>query len=117
MSAALSISRALVAFVAASGFLFGQLFFGTFELHATIAGVAGLLAVLLGLVPARAGKGPAALAALCCLAALAAAGVDVADYYRDYNPNSGSYYPWILVAPFCIGLLVLLFHAIGRVRE
>ncbi len=40
-------SRIIIIFVASSGFLFGQLFFGELSIPATIAGLGGVLAVTL----------------------------------------------------------------------
>jgi hypothetical protein len=44
MNALLAMARSFVIFIGALGFIFGQLFFGSFSLSATLAGVSGILA-------------------------------------------------------------------------
>ncbi len=112
----LRLARAAVAFVAASGFLFGQLFFGVLEWHAMLAGCAGLLAVLASLRIDRGGRLVPLAAILACAAALVGVGIDAQDYYSRYRANSGSYYPWVLMAPFILGLLVIAGSGIAALR-
>ncbi len=109
-------------FVAAAGFLFGQLFFNTFDWPATIAGVSGLLAgALSGRVGAEVRR-LAPLIVILCLAGLVGVALDARDYYAHYD-IPGNYYAWFMIGPYCcclvvIALTVLLGRSPGRsVRE
>jgi len=97
-------------FVAVSGFLFGQLFSGRFELAATLAGVFGLIAAVPGpgktnLVPTRAW-----VVLACSVLALVGVGLDAHDYYSREH-SSGNYYAWFLIGPFCVAVALLGAHA------
>lgn len=110
-----SLARLIVLFVGAS-FLLGQPFNGFFSVAATLTGVAGLALgaftqdrkindlniqytiLVLGL--------------LCLLGA----GLDVYGYYSEVR-QSGNYYPWILVAPFLVAVLFLMWQFRVRVTD
>jgi hypothetical protein len=104
------ISRVYVIFVAASGFLFGQMFFGRFDWPSTIAGIVGVLS------GASSGRfiGSSRLRSntviLLCLASIAGVGFDAHQYYEKYD-IPGNYYAWFLFGPYCLFLLVLIANA------
>lgn len=105
MTAILSISRAVVAFVAAAGFLFGQLFSGTFTLGASLAGFMGIAACALSLLS----EGKPLLSGfllVCCAASVAGVGLDVWRYYTELD-SPGNYYAWFLVGPYLVALAVI----------
>jgi hypothetical protein len=116
------ICRIYAMFVAASGFLFGQLFFNTFDWPATIAGLSGLLAGALSGRAAAEVRRLAPLVVILCLAGLVGVALDAHDYYAHYD-IAGNYYAWFMIGPFCcclvvIALWVSLSRSPGRsVRE
>jgi hypothetical protein len=110
MTFALVAAAACIAFVAAVGLLFGQLFAGHFSVTATVAGVAGrgAAASALGLT-ADARWAPRA-GWNCGVVALAAAVLDAAHYYWKLD-IPGNYYGWGQMAPFCASLLFVALAA------
>lgn len=104
MPAALRWSRIVVLFVAAAGFLFGQIFNGTFSLAGTLAGIGGLLA---GTIRGAARRG---LVLAGCVMGLAGAALHAWEYYSAPQV-SGNYYPWFLTLPFAAGLLLIAWAA------
>lgn len=97
------IARKFVLFLAAAGFLFGQIFTGSFSIGGTMAGIGGLVAgILVGSSSAQARR--AALAG--SVIGLAGAALHVMEYYATANVP-GNYYPWFLTLPFAAGLVVL----------
>jgi hypothetical protein len=100
------ICRIYVIFVAASGFLFGQLYFAIFEWPATIAGVFGLLSGGLSGKLAENSR-PLSYAVIAfCLASLVGVVFDAYHYYT-YLDIPGNYYAWIMIGPYCFCLLVI----------
>ena len=96
--------RGYVVLVAAIGFIFGQLFFSTFTVRETIAGVFGVIA---GLIGSR--KGNTLLNGIvlfACGTAIAAVGADAYSYYNGSHVQ-GNDYAWELLAPFIIGLIFI----------
>ena len=98
--------RGYVIFVAASGFLLGQLYFNTFELPATLAGVYGLLAGALSGRYAEPFRLRRFLVFLCCLASLFGVALDAYGYYQN-SQHSGSYYAWFMIGPFVACLIFI----------
>ncbi len=117
MDIILTLSRGCIIFVAASGFLFGQLFFGRFEVLATTIGVSGIAAALLGLAKTKLKKNRALIILALSAISLIGIGLDATEYYRTHSTNSGSYYPWILVDPYCISLFLITGHAIKNIYK
>ena len=105
------LSRICVAFVAGTGLLFGQVYFGRFELLPTIMGLAGLGVVFLAGNMARKATVWAILTIALGVVALIGVGADAFSYYGN-DPHPGSYYPWVLMAPFAISLITLVWLTI-----
>jgi hypothetical protein len=103
MKTLLSITRAYVVFVGASGFLFGQLFFGQFSLAATLAGLSGVISGILG---RRITTRARLLTSLVCAAGLAGVAMDAFHYYSELH-IPGNYYAWFLIGPFAAGLVFI----------
>lgn len=104
-----------IAFQAAVGFLFGQLFAGYFSVAASLAGVAGLACAVGAFVLAAAPHRPVAWVRWASLATLVGVAMDVASYYM-YMAIPGNYYPWLLVAPFAGCVAWVGYAAHRRVR-
>ena len=105
MKALTLISAMYVGFSSLFGFLFGQLFFGNFSLIDSATGVTGLFATLgafLVVTSNRAGV-------LAFFSALASFGAVVAGAIRYYVSLDvpGNYYPWHLVIPLFLALLLI----------
>lgn len=94
-------ARAYLVFVGASGFIFGQLFFGQFSWGATLAGVGG---VVVGILGQRATLQARLVTGLACTIGIAGVAMDAFGYYsRPHAP--GNDYAWILVGIFAAGLV------------
>jgi hypothetical protein len=103
--------RMVVLFVAAAGFLFGQLFAGDFSIGATLAGVGGVTAGIL--MTFRFHFILLRVTVIGCAAGLLGAGIDVYDYYS--TPHApGNYYPWFLTAPFAVALIFIALRSLKR---
>lgn len=114
MRVLLHIARAYSVFVAAAGFLFGQLFFGTFEVGATLAGASGVAAG--GLSWMNEGKPQLwPLVVLCSTVGIVGVGLDAWRYYAELN-IPGNDYAWFLIGPL-VAALGLIGHAAWRQRE
>jgi hypothetical protein len=116
MSAVFTISGFVLAFVSASGFLFGQLLFGNFSLPASIAGVCGLLAACGAFGLARGSAWAPRLALWAGAATVLGVALDAAHYYM-YNATPGNYYAWAIVGPFVICAAFIAFAAARRRRH
>ncbi len=97
-----------VIFVAATGFLFGQVFAGHFSVAATLAGVAGLWAGVRGLGAKANGAKASPPTLWICLAAVAGVAMDAVEYYTKLN-IPGNYYAWFMIGPFCGCLILIAF--------
>lgn len=99
-----------IMFTAAFGFMFGQLFFGSFDWYATAAGVFGLFAAVTSFYFSATDRKIAIVVFVLCVMAIFGVGMDAYDYYQNYD-IPGNYYAWALIAPYC-GCLVYLavFH-------
>jgi hypothetical protein len=108
------LSHFVVLFVAAAGFLFGQLFNGHFSVVATAAGLGGLGAGILGLFTNSSAirKIVVGSATVGVLGAL----FHVYDYYSS-SSLQGSYYPWFLTGPYLICLLIVVWPSVRAARE
>ena len=95
-------------------FLFGQMFFATFEWHSTAMAVgAFLLAGLTGL-PVGAGPKLTQIGLAGGAAALVATGVDIHAYYAAER-SPGNYYAWFLILPFVgAAIFVMVTGARGQ---
>lgn len=112
----LNLCRACAIFVAASGFLFGQLFFGQFEFAATLTGVFGLAAAIFGLGKSNLSTTRAWIITLSSVLALVGVGLDAYDYYSREH-WSGTYYAWILVGPYAFAVVSIGIHAINQLLK
>lgn len=110
MEMMLNLCRACAIFVAASGFLFGQSFFGQFEFAATLTGVFGLIAAASGLGKTSLAPMRAWIISVSSILALVGVGLDAHDYYSREH-SSGSYYAWFLIGPFCVAMVFIGVHA------
>lgn len=99
----LQITRYFVGFVAASGFLFGQLFNNSFSVGASQAGFAGVASAVMGHRRSKSGRIAAVLASAVGLVGVA---LDVHRYDTWLNIR-GSHYAWELIGPFAVGMLGL----------
>jgi hypothetical protein len=103
MTALHSLARLYVIFVAASGFLFGQIFTGFFSLPATLAGVCGIAAASLSKSPHR-----RTLVGGLCAASLVGVALDALHYYTQLA-IPGNYYAWFLIGPYCLCLVFIAY--------
>ena len=94
--------------IAASGFLLGQLFFGTFSYPASMAGFFGLAGGILGGKFSSETRLRAQTVIACCFIALLGVGLDAIEYYR-FLDCAGNYYAWPLIGPYgiCLGLIIV----------
>jgi len=110
----LAVARFFVGFLSVSGFLFGQLFFGTFSLDGTVAGVSGLVAALVGSRRFTRRSRLGQIAILTCLV-LVFVGVlrSALDYYIHLN-IPGNSFGWFLKGPFLAALVFIAYAALSR---
>lgn len=106
MSAFLVISALFIGFVAATGFLFGQVFSGHFSVAATLAGVGGMFCAAFALRMSRNPIWASASVYLVCVVTLLGVALDAVNYYM-HLATPGNYYAWTIIGPFaaCIGAL------------
>lgn len=109
----LIIAGLFVAFQAAVGFLFGQLFAGHFSVAASLAGGAGLVSAVAAFKLASSAGWAAGWARWSALLALLGVALDVLDYYLHLN-IPGNYYPWLLAGPFIAALALIAVTAWRR---
>jgi hypothetical protein len=117
VSIAFAVCRLYVIFVAASGFLFGQLYFASLEWPATAAGIFGVLGGMLS----GGFDGDSARRSLMvttfCIASLIGVACDAHQYYA-HQQIPGNSYTWILVGPFSVCLLLIIWKVwSGRVDD
>ena len=112
MKALLNIARGFTIFVAAAGFLFGQVFFGIFSIVDTVTGVSGVLAGGLSWLPYR-NLFMRLVVTICCLTALVGVGLDAYTYYTKYH-CPGNNYGWFLQIPFIVSLLFIGYSSLMR---
>lgn len=103
MKSLLNVLRAYVVFFGASGFLFGQLFFGQFSCAATLAGASGVVGGLLG---QRTSAVARFLAMAVCVTGIAGVAMDAFHYYSELN-SPGNYYAWFFIGPFATALVFI----------
>lgn len=111
METLLNIIRGLVAFIAASGFLFGQLYFGTFSWAASATGLFGLLAAILG------GKFGTSSLKKAYIVILSGAASTIGILFSAYNYYAhldipGNSFGWELKAPYIAFLIFIGWYAI-----
>ena len=107
------ICRFYVIFVAAAGFLFGQLYFAIFEWPATIAGVFGLLSGGLSGKFVTNSRARSFAVILFCFTSVVGVAFDAYNYYAHLN-IPGNYYAWFMIGPFCLCLLVITWKVSGN---
>ena len=111
MNVAINISRVICIFLGIIH-LFGQLFFGIFEVVPTIAGVSGILAGSLS----TASRSSATLLLFVAPVGVLAIGTDAYNYYSsDHAP--GNYYAWPEAVVFTGVLLLIAFDAMNHLRH
>jgi hypothetical protein len=104
------VCRVYVVIVAASGFLFGQLFFVSFDWPSTVAGTSGVLSgglsgQFIGSLRLRSNA-----VILLCLASIAGVGFNAYEYYEKHD-IPGNDYARFMFGPYCLFLLVLTANA------
>lgn len=108
MNNLLIILRIYLIFLAASGFIFGQIFFNNFAWGATLAGVFGIVSGFLGGKFARKTLLRSKIIIACCILSLGGVSLDAYNYYANFN-SPGNYYAWFMIAPFCLILLLMIW--------
>ena len=111
------LARGCVVFVAMAGFLFGQLFFGQFEINSTLAGGFGIIAVLTSSITKISSQLLNIIVMLCFVIALLGVGLHIYEYYANRPVNSGSYYPWILTGPYLVCIVFLFWHNVTSSKK
>ena len=107
------VCRAYIICLGAAGFLFGQFFFSSFEIGATLAGAAGIIVGSMGSKLSSKGGLGAVIEIGICFLGLVGVGIDALGYYtRSHAP--GNSYAWSLIAPYSAALLYLSISAIKR---
>lgn len=109
MESIITICRGYVIFLSCPGFLFGQLFFGNFEWHATIAGTFGLLAGSLASKKCLTNRTQALFVISFCALGVVGVGLNAFHYYKYLN-SSGNHYAWFLIGPHVACLAVILCY-------
>ena len=113
MKVTLFISACFIALIAAFGFILGQLFFATFSLPKSIAGVAGLLSAGTTFAMSTGSQWAPKWAVWASVLALLGLALDVGQFYL-YPHSAGNYYPWDLVAPLSACLVFVAYVAFKR---
>jgi len=112
----LAIVRAFVGFVATTGFLFSQLYFGTFSLASTVAGVAGLMAALVGSRSFAQTRAGGVVVVMCAVLGVFGVLFSAYEYYTRFT-IPGNNFGWFLVGPFLVGLAVIAFSAMPHASQ
>ena len=107
MKALVAIASTYALFVSLFGFLFGQMFFADFSFSLSIAGAAGVLAGVSGLIMSLTNKAHT-LALWSAIACLFGVVLNAGDYYSNLHA-SGNYYAWQMVGPLCLALLCIAY--------
>jgi len=115
----LTVARVYVVFVAAAGFLFGQVFFADFKVIATLTGVFGVLA---GAFPPKQFERSSIVGMLVFVSSVVSIVSVAVDAYQYYtSPHApGNSYPWLLTSLFAIGLCTIAissFASFSRPRR
>ena len=109
----LAVARVYVVFVAAAGFLFGQVFFADFKVIATLTGVFGVLAG--AFPPKQIERSPIVglLVFVSSVVSIVSIAVDAYQYYT--SPHApGNAYPWLIHSLFVVGLCVIAISSFSR---
>lgn len=113
------ISCIYVGFMGFAGALFGQIFFGHFEIGATLTGIFGILAVIITLLLyfKKQGSKPYGFLILIC-SILSGIGVCIEswNYYSKYHVP-GNDFAWELRGPFCLALLIIAYNGLNQFRQ
>ena len=113
MKTFLIISQGFVIFIASSGYLFGQLFFGKFSVSATISGICGILAGGLAIAIEKATILRRFSISIVCFGGIIGVGFEAYDYYTRLN-IPGNSFSWFLIGPYCFCLLFIAYVALGN---
>ena len=111
MDSLLIFARGYVIFVAISGFIFGQLFFGNFAIGATLAGIFGLLSGILSGKYALKTRLRSKTIITFCLISMVGVGLDAYNYYAHLN-SSGNYYAWFMIGPYLAFLIIIIWRVV-----
>ncbi len=111
MEIILYIIRSFVIFIAASGFILGQLFFGSFSLGATAAGSFGVVAAILGGKFSASSITRVYIVIIFCVASIIAILFSAYNYYANLN-IPGNNFGWHLKVPYIASLIFIGWSAI-----
>jgi hypothetical protein len=106
--------RVYVLFLAVFGFFFGQLFFASFKVGATMAGLSGIVVGFMGAKLTLEGISGAVLVVGLCVLGLVGVGIDAFEYYTKHNIPANDF-GWFLIAPYCAALMVLGIPATQKI--
>jgi hypothetical protein len=106
-----NISRVIIILLGLFGFIFGQLFFNSFSLGSTMAGVFGILAAVLVGKPIMAFKIKIYLVIAFSFLSITGITIDAFNYYIYLN-TPGNNFGWHLVAPYIVCLILINWFAI-----
>ena len=111
MDTLLTVIRGYVIFVAAFGFIFGQMFFNNFAWGASLAGVFGIISGIFGGKFAYKTLLRSKTIIACCILSLGGVSLDAYNYYANLD-SPGNYYAWFMIGPFCFALLLIIWGII-----
>jgi hypothetical protein len=112
MNIFLNLARGYAIFLGASGFLFGQLLFGSFSVVATLAGVSGVLAGVFSWMPQHK-QGIKRFTIPVCAAGIVGVATDAFNYYSRIQVP-GNDYAWFLSGLFVAALLLIGYSAFSE---
>lgn len=113
MTVALRLSAFFVGFVAFSGYLFGQLFFGDFSVVATLSGVSGVICAAFALRMSSQPSWAPARVYVACFIALAGVAMNTIIHYTQFD-TPGNYYAWHIFGPYAACILLVALAANRR---
>lgn len=109
----LKICQTYVLFIAVTGFILGQLFFGQFDLWSNVTGFSGIIAVIIGIGPQATTSRKALIELACCVLALVGVLMGAIDYYLNYN-IPGNDYAWEFRGPYLLALFYMTYSAFRK---
>jgi hypothetical protein len=107
--------RIHVVLIALVGSIFGQLFFGRFDLWSSVAAISGISAALIGIGSKSTTSRKSLVVLVCSMLALLGELMGAVDYYLHYN-IPGNDYAWELRGPYLLALLYMGYSAFKQLR-
>jgi hypothetical protein len=108
----LTASKLYVGFASVAGFLFGQLFFGTFKWDATATGVAGLLVAIVTFGPSKPATKELKRTLIVCTAVALVGLLSSAAHYYKFNIYPGNNFGWSLKIPYILGIIYITYSSL-----